>query len=98
MQLLEISSVIVTGKGIFASARSRYALGKLPNRHVFGALEHHVFQHMCDTGNANIFVHTAGAIPYLLDYNWGTVVFLDYDLKTIAESLLKHLRLCLNSE
>ena len=98
MQLLEICGVIVTGEGIFASACSRYTLGKLPNRHVFSAFEHHMFQHMCDTGDSNIFVHAAGAIPYLLNYNGGTVVFLDYYLKTIAERLLKHLRLCLNRE
>ena len=61
--LLEIGGVVGGRKRVFTAAVAGQNLGKFPGLALFCALEHQVFEEMCDPGFARAFIRRSDAVP-----------------------------------
>ena len=86
---LEIGRVVLVGEGIVATA----GLGDNPvegvARNLLGAFEHHMFEHVGNTGSAVLFVDGANAIPDHVHHGRCAMIFLDHHGHAIGKLLLE---------
>ena len=60
-----VRSVVPAGKGVVPGAVDFHDAGELIGRVLFRPLEHHMFQHMRNTGQTTVFITGPNAVPYL---------------------------------
>mgnify|MGYP001077252534 CR=1 FL=1 len=61
--LLVVAGVVAGGEGVFLAAEGRHAARELAGLDVLGALEHHVFERMCNPRGAVDFIEGADPHP-----------------------------------
>src|SRR5207245_6571715 len=68
VHLLVVDGEIRRGERVVAPARLRNEPRELAQTEAPGPLEHHVLEHVRDTGRAGRLVHAARSIPYLMNH------------------------------
>ncbi len=91
-QGLEIGRVIATGKGVLVTAVLRDDAGELTGGEPLRTLEHHMLQHMGDTGHAAVLIARADLVPDLGSDDRGAMIGLHQHLQPIVQHLLMYLR------
>ncbi len=82
---LEISGVIMAGKGVVGAAVFRHGFGQFTAGQCVGGLEQQVFQKMGHTGCAGRFIRGPGPIPDHVHHDGGAVVFDHHDLHSVVQ-------------
>ena len=80
---LEIGGVIPAGKGVVIAALRFDRVGKLTRGQIVGALEHQVFEEVCNAGMAGRLVCGAGAIPDHMGDDGGAVIFDHHEFQPV---------------
>ena len=92
--LLVVSSVILAGKGVVASARRRDETAELARPDARRSLEHHVLQKVCNAGCTVRFIHAARVIPDHVRDRRRAAVFLDDHPQPVGQTVFKGIGQC----